>query len=303
MEVVAQHEGLHRTRLNWMPENLKKDIGQFNVFELNGAGGNKVSCQPYNRKGYYKISLLNGHTRLFFADKALEFENSALLFSNPNIPYAWESVGEEQSGFFCVFTEAFFDLFGQVKSYPVFRPGQVPLFELSAEQAEKISLVFRQMLGEINSDFVYKYDVLRTLVLELVYGALKMQPSIGSQYNESNASLRIASMFTELLERQFPIESPMQKMKFRHPVEFADQLAVHVNHLNRALKETTGKTTGQLIAERVIQEARGLLKHTDWNITEIAWSLGFEELPHFINFFKKNGQATPKAFRRMQAQY
>jgi len=47
----------------------------------------------------------------------------------------------------------------------------------------------------------------------------------------------------ELLERQFPIESPIQRMKLRSPIDFANQLAVHVNHLNRAIKETMGKTT------------------------------------------------------------
>ncbi|WP_261387820.1 helix-turn-helix domain-containing protein [Chitinophaga pinensis] len=90
----------------------------------------------------------------------------------------------------------------------------------------------------------------------------------------------------------------MQRIHFRYPAEFATQLSVHVNSLNRALKEITGKTTSQLIAERITQEARGLLKHTDWNISEISWCLGFEEPPHFINFFKKNEHLTPKSFRR-----
>jgi AraC-like DNA-binding protein len=150
---------------------------------------------------------------------------------------------------------------------------------------------------EINSDYAYKYDVLRNLVFELVHSAQKMQPAASTLYTSSNASTRVASLFMELLERQFPIESPMQQVGFRSPTEFARQLAVHVNHLNRALKEVTGKTTSQLIAERIVQEARALLKHTDWNISEIAWCLGFEELPHFINFFKKNAQITPKSFR------
>jgi len=86
-------------------------------------------------------------------------------------------------------------------------------------------------------------------------------------------------------------------MRLRSPVDFAEQLSVHVNHLNRSLKEITGKTTSQLIAERVSQEARILLKRTNWNISEIAYSLGFEELSHFINFFKKHFNQTPKAFR------
>ena len=123
-----------------------------------------------------------------------------------------------------------------------------------------------------------------------------MQPAT-TLYSNQNASARVSSLFMELLERQFPIESPLQRINLRSAVDYANQLAVHVNHLNRALKETTGKTTSQLIGERITQEARALLKHTDWNISEIGFTLGFEELPHFINFFKKNTQLSPKSFR------
>jgi AraC-like DNA-binding protein len=52
-----------------------------------------------------------------------------------------------------------------------------------------------------------------------------------------------------------------------------------------------------VISERLLQEAKILLKHTDWNISEIAYSLGFEEPTHFNNFFKKNIQLTPRQFR------
>ena len=129
--------------------------------------------------------------------------------------------------------------------------------------------------------------------------ALKMQPAIVSSFPSMNAATRISSLFIELLERQFPIESPMQRIKLRSATDFASQLAVHVNHLNKSLKETTGKTTSQIIGERIVQEARALLKHTDWNISEIGYALGFEELPHFITFFKKNTQITPKSYRNV----
>jgi AraC-like DNA-binding protein len=101
----------------------------------------------------------------------------------------------------------------------------------------------------------------------------------------------------ELLERQFPIESPHQQINFRSANEYARQLAVHVNHLNRALKETTSKSTTELIAERLVQEAVTLLKHTNWNVSEIAHSLGFEEPTHFNNFFKKRTRQTPTNYR------
>jgi AraC-like DNA-binding protein len=115
-----------------------------------------------------------------------------------------------------------------------------------------------------------------------------------------NAAARVTALFIELLERQFPVESPRQKLKLRAAKDYADRLAVHVNHLNKALKENTGKTTTELISNRLMQEAKILLKETDWNISEIAYSLGFEEIAHFSNFFKKNASVTPLGFRHIK---
>ena len=199
--------------------------------------------------------------------------------------------------FFCVFTEAFFHQFGNLKEYPVFKPGGMPVFKLTSEQVETISAIYNKMFAEIGTDYVYKYDVLRNLVFELIHSAMKMQPAKLVNPHPANASARISSLFLDLLERQFPIENARQQFSLRSASDFAALLSVHVNHLNRALKEATQKTTSMLIAERIIQEAKILLKHTDWNIAEIAWSLGFEEPTHFNNFFKKNSLLTPSQFR------
>jgi AraC family transcriptional activator of pobA len=64
-------------------------------------------------------------------------------------------------------------------------------------------------------------------------------------------------VFLTLLAGQFPIISPQQRLGLRTAQAFADQLTVHVNHLNHTLKHVTGKTTTQLLAERVVQEERG----------------------------------------------
>jgi AraC family transcriptional activator of pobA len=116
-------------------------------------------------------------------------------------------------------------------------------------------------------------------------------------YPSHTASARVSSLFVELLERQFPIESPHQKIGLRTAKDYAERLAVHVNHLNKVLKEHTGKTTTHIISSRVLQEAKILLKQTDWNISEIAYCLGFEEVAHFSNFFRKQTALTPVAFR------
>ena len=65
------------------------------------------------------------------------------------------------------------------------------------------------------------------------------------------------------------------------------------------LKETTGHTTTALISGRVAQEAKMLLKQTNWTASEIASSLGFADVAHFCTFFKRHAGHTPGDFRRL----
>jgi len=279
----------------WIPENILQ--GDFQVIPV--AENNQASiCRPYNRKGLLKISIHHGHNRIYYADKVLEFKNYAILFSRPNMVYRFEHIGPQFAGYLCVFTQEFFTRFVNILDYPLFNPEVSPLMEITKEQMESFTKIFQQMEQEISLDFSYKYDVLRTLILQLILDALKQKPTPDLQIRESNSALRITNYFKELLEGQFPILSASHKMVLRHPVEFAEALSVHVNHLNRSLKQVEGKTTSQLIADRIVKEAKILLQDTEWNVVEIAWCLGFEDPTHFIKFFKKNSSLTPSAFRR-----
>ncbi|WDF57476.1 helix-turn-helix domain-containing protein [Mucilaginibacter sp. KACC 22063] len=51
------------------------------------------------------------------------------------------------------------------------------------------------------------------------------------------------------------------------------------------------------MSNRVIQEARILLKQTDWSVADVAYTLGFDDVAHFSNYFKKQTSFTPLAFR------
>ena len=299
MDKAQSIEAFYQSKLNWIPDNLRKEMGHFNVFQLDDFVGCHAKPIPYSRKDFYKISLIEGRNNIYYADKTVVIDEFALLFANPQVPYNWESLDETQSGFFCIFTEAFFQQYGNFKGYPVFKPGCDAVFTLDEAQRQSVRMLFLRMFEEISSDYIYKYDVLRSLVFDIIHLALKLKPAHTDPVGKQKAAERVSSLFIELLERQFPIESPMQQMKLRTPADFANHLCIHVNHLNKSLKEVTEKTTSQLIAERVLQEARALLKHTNWNISEIAWCLGFEELPHFINFFKKNVRLTPGSFRSL----
>lgn len=153
------------------------------------------------------------------------------------------------------------------------------------------------MQSEIRSDYTFKYDLLRSYLSELMHRAMKLRPGDVSINQGTNANIRIFHLFTELLELQFPIDTAQQTIKLRTAQDFAHQLSIHINHLNRAVKKITGKTTTQLITERLILEAMALLKYTNWNIAEIGYCLGFEDTSYFIRSFKSHSQATPKNFR------
>ena len=72
----------------------------------------------------------------------------------------------------------------------------------------------------------------------------------------------------QLLNNQFPIDAPDTVVRLRNPGDFAELLHVHVNHLNHTLRKLTGKSTSVIIQERILEEAKDLLKNSDWNIIQ-----------------------------------
>lgn len=297
MQGVESLEDFYKRKFQWLPEDMRKQIGHFNIFRLAPIEAGKPTTIPYRRRDFYKIMLVKGNSRVHYADKVVEVKKQALSFSNPQIPYKWEHLDRIREGIYCVFNPNFFHQFGQFQHYEVFQPHGSHIFELTDEQATQINGIFDRMQSEFTSDYKYKYDLIRNLIFELLHFALKLEPSAQLDLQPINASQRISMLFTELLERQFPIDDNHQSVSLRSASEYANQLNVHVNHLNRAVKETTQKTTTQIIAERILQEAKILLKHTAWNVSEIAYALGFTEATHFNNFFKKHAQISPSQFR------
>lgn len=277
------------------------DIGHFNVFDISKLQSNCAAKakMPYNRRTYYKISLIKGKNRVEYADRVVMIDEYAILFATPKLPYSYTPLDADQAGHFCVFTRDFLSKSNSgihIDDTPIFKPGSDFVYAISASQAADFEAIFIKMHQEIGSDYHFKYDLLRNYVIELIHNGQKLKPITASAGN-INAASRISSLFIELLERQFPIETQSQVLSLRTAKDYADTLQVHVNHLNKVLKEFTGRTTTEIISSRIAQEAKLLLRQTNWNISEIALSLGFEEVAHFSNFFKKHSNMSPLHYR------
>jgi len=278
-----------------------REIGHFNVFDV-AVLMNRRRDQPpmtFDRRSFYKISLIEGRSRIEYADQSVEVEQHALWFATSRVPYRWVPHDQAQQGYFCIFTEEFLRPAKDsvvLDELPIFQPGSCPVLKLTAHEYDALMAIFQKMAQELTSDYAYKQALLRTYLLELIHAGQKLQPSL-SIAPLHNAAGRVTAQFTSLLEQQFPLATPQQQLHLRTAKDYADALAVHVNHLNRVLKETTGHTTTELIGGRVAQEAKMLLKQTSWTVSEIADSLGFADVAHFCNFFKRQTGLVPGAFR------
>src|SRR5690606_23642115 len=106
-----------------------------------------------------------------------------------------------------LFTDAFLhpaDRKESLQDAPLFRTAAMPAFFPDKEQQEGIAHIFREMMQEMESGYVHKFDVLRNYLHLLIHQAMKMQPQAPAGQPLS-AATRIAQQFLELLERQFPI--------------------------------------------------------------------------------------------------
>ena len=276
--------------------NNELKLKGFNVFQIEADGN---ATKIYSRKDFYKICLTTGKSKIHYADKSFEQEGSILFFGNPHIPYSWETISTTYVGYTVLVSEDFFkasDRSESLPNSPLFKIGGTPVLKINEQQREFLNTIFQKMIEEQKSDYTYKDDLIRNYINLIIHEALKLQPS--EHYDQhKNAASRLTAVFLELLERQFPVESSDQPLRLKTAQDYASHLNVHVNYLNRAVKEVTGKPTTAHITERIVTEAKALLLHTGWNIADIAYALGFEYTTYFNNFFKKLTGTNPKTLR------
>ncbi|OON70307.1 helix-turn-helix domain-containing protein [Hymenobacter sp. CRA2] len=279
------------------PPDMAHAVGHFNVFPLSDLRG--LPPMTFTRRAYHKITLCRGRSQVEYADRSPYRGRNTVFLVTPRVPYRWLPLTEVPEGYCCLFDDAFLlpaRTGAVLAELPIFQPGAYPVWEVSARDGAALEAVFQKMAHELTSGYSYKYDLLRTYVWELIHLVQKLQPA-AAPLATHNAAERVAAQFTALLEQQFPRHSPQPPLRLRTAVDYANQLAVHVNHLNRVLKETTGYTTTTLISNRLFQEAKILLQHTTWSISEIGDSLDFADVAHFCTFFKRHAGQTPREFR------
>ena len=96
-------------------------------------------------------------------------------------------------------------------------------------------------------------------------------------------------LFRKLLAENYRIEHELQF--------YADSLHISQTYLSRVIRQVSGKTVNNYIAEALYTDARRLLVFTDLTVKEIAEQLGFSDQSSFGKFFKKKSETSPANFR------
>lgn len=101
----------------------------------------------------------------------------------------------------------------------------------------------------------------------------------------------------------------MRYVRFRHAIEknfkqvhtvgaFSTMLHESSRQLNDLCRLFTGNTALDFIHERLLTEAKRLLKFSDQPVKQVAYELHFTDAAHFTNFFKQKTGYTPLEFKQ-----
>lgn len=300
MEKVESLKGYYERTNKPIPYDLLQcdsAVSHLNILRRH----NCCTSVPFQRNDYYKITLFNEPATIHTEQGILEITQPCIIFSNPKIKYGWQSLGGKSEGYICLFNESY--LSPSLKAtlatfYNRFEANAYPFLLLTESNYLTFRQYFQQMENVYNNTFEFKTSVLRNLLELVFFLGLEIQETQSPKIKPAEPSDRIVIKFLQLLESQFPVDSPLNAIPYRTAGDFAAQLFVHVNHLNHSIKMALGKSTTEAINDRIISEAKALLKNSDWTIAEIANSLGFEYPQHFTLFFKRETSNTPRIFRQ-----
>ena len=116
-------------------------------------------------------------------------------------------------------------------------------------------------------------------------------------YDASRAERRTAEDADVQLHRRFAERLEADFARHHDAGHYADALAVPGAALAKALQRLTGRTTKELILDRVMLEAARLLRFTDLTVGQVAHRVGYDDQPYFSRAFKRHFGDGPQAYR------
>ena len=249
---------------------------------------------PHKHNFYLVVLITKGSGFHEIDFERYEVKPGSVFFMQPGQTHYWE-FSPDVEGVIFFHSMAYYQWQfpnSQLSDFPFyFSRRNKPFLHLNDSEVIEISRQFTGILTEFYSDLSYRYpkigSLLHCLYIDLSrrYAVEEPQKVIHSQpYDERFKA------FEEMLNRDLKTE--------KSAMYYASQLHITTKHLNRICKEITGKTSTEVIAERVLLEAKRLLSGGSKNLNEIARELGYEEYAYFSRLFKQYCGESPRVFLR-----
>jgi len=180
---------------------------------------------------------------------------------------------------------------GGVMAKWLMQPQLISMKGAGNENLALLSSLLRQLQDEFHTRKPYKNSLLESLIQAVFVYILRHAYSsklVKQEDRQIYGHARIERL-QELIDRHYREHKPVSF--------YAKLLGVSSTHLNRTVKQLTGRTTQDMIANRLIEAARRDLIAMPSSVQHIAYSLGFSDPAYFSRFFLKITSETPRTFR------
>ena len=244
--------------------------------------------------GFKKIKsgeILYGRTRY-------DHDGGSMYFTKPRQMIEYRNVMMEDDGFVITFHEDFLNghpLHDQIKKYGYFEYETAEALHLSPKEEQIMWDLFRKIEEEYhNNTDEYSKDIMLTHIDSVLHYAQRFYKR--QFINRMELSGNTVSRFNEALAGYFAKGEGLPTVG-----AMAAQLNLSTRYLSDLLKQETGKTAMEIIHIYLVGEAKNRLRADDHSISEIAYGLGFENLPYFSRLFKKVVGVSPNQYKKSTA--
>ena len=169
---------------------------------------------------------------------------------------------------------------------------QTPFFQVDETLEGTLDKVIEQIKAEIQRPGLAQYELLISLMKIFLISASRTKAQQQPDSIPSTTGAKepvILQNLKEAIEKDF---------RSKHtPQDYAIQLNISPNALAKITKAHFNKTLTNLIAERIIIEAKRELYLTNKSVKEVAYELGYDDEYYFSRFFKKNVNISPQTYR------
>ncbi|MBK1896232.1 helix-turn-helix domain-containing protein [Chryseobacterium paridis] len=294
-----QNQSIHTFYNNYIANKeieTNSFLGYFDMLLWKDFKNDLSACKTLQRKHVYKIALINGQATYHSNDQIYHVSGKNIIFINPLTRCSFSTEDLNFDARYCIFNEDFLRGTDKVSisDYPVFSGEDLFIRSLQNNEYDDLVQLYELIHIESKSTYLFKEQVIRNKLFDIIHYTQKLDPSLTIK---SLHSKDLYDHFMGILEFEFTDINISNPLNDKSPSYFADRLNTSLSRLTRASKAATGKTTQDLIHERIVTEANIMLRHSAYTMKEIAWSLGFQEVSHFLNFYKRKTGNTPLSFR------